>query len=757
MQILGSSINSNGNLSNLHAPSWSAQKECVVEAFSKAGRSPSEVDFVELHATGCALYSLVDLCAKIRAQVRRSETPLKPIWSGKLSLETIGYSLGVSRETSGKHRSNLRHRCLGPHEHCFVRHLESTAFLASLAKVCLILEHRIIPPNAHLTTRNPKILWDKHQLHVPLEPTPLGCRSDSGRSLISLASSGIGGSNGHVVVEGAPEVPLSNERLVSDTPILFPVGALTPRSAQSLSDSLISLLMNDPSPAALSQAAVYSRRARQHPWRTYFLFSPRSHQEPKVPAPAMAPSTPPPVIFVFAGQGPQHIFMGKRLFHAYRTFRQTVLEMDAIYRSFVGVSLVESTGLFCGSASKIPEGIWSAEITLPATTIVQIALYDLLISIGVKPHALIGHSAGETALIYASGAGSKAMALELAIARGRSMKLVESAENGMAALDCGLNTAIGLVEQAKRKGDGVLEIGAINSSDAVLISGSGALLNHLVDIAKVDGIFARRVQSLVPSHSSLMDSCRKQYLEGVTAVFSRHGGPHRPITRTYSTVAGQPRITTRFTPEYFWDNLRNPVHFHQGTTSVSDDFPSAVFVEISPHPALSSYLASLVGHDRVLCPMRRPKTPSDADAEALAFTRTIGDLIVLGVNQIDLTSLYGRSSRDPTYYIPYPFTERYFPMRIDGPRSRSGALRDGSTLHLQINAKTHPDLAQHVINGEPIMPGTGFLDMVSEIDSRFLRIIKVPDIRDVSPILFLRSCKWVHVQYGTWTSRPFFR
>ena len=568
--------------------------------------------------------------------------------------------------------------------------------------------------------RNPRIFWDKYRLQVPLEPTPLGCRSGSGRSIISLSSSGIGGSNGHVVVEGAPEVTVSSGHMVSDIPILFLVGALTPRSTQSLSHSLISLLMDDTSPAALSQAVVHSRRARQHPWRSYFLFSPRSDQEPKVTTPAQAPSTPPPVIFVFAGQGPQHISMGKRLFHAYRTFRQTVLEMDAIYRSLLGVSLVESTGLFCGPTSKIPEGIWSVEITLPAMTIVQIALYDLLISIGVKPRALIGHSAGETALIYASGAGTKAMALELAIARARSMKLVESEDNGMAALGCSLSTAIGLIERAKRKGDGVLEIGAINSPDAVLISGDGTLLNHLIDVAKADGVFARRVQSLVPSHSSLMDPCRERYLEDVTAVFSKHGGPHRPIIRTYSTVAGQPRITARFTPEYFWDNLRNPVQFHQGTTSVLDDFPSAIFVEISPHPALSSYLSSSVGHDRALCPMRRPKIPSDADAEALAFTRTVGDLVVLGVNQIDLTSLYGRPSRDPTYNIPYPFTERYFPMRIDGPRSRSGALRDGSSLHLQINAKTHPDLAQHVINGEPIMPGAGFLDMVSGTGSRFL-------------------------------------
>ena len=674
----------------------------------------------------------------------------------KFSLVTIRYLLGVSRGTSGNHHSSLRQHCSGPHERHFVRHLESTAFLASLVKVCLILEHQLIPPNANLTTRNPKILWGRHRLHVPLEPTPLNCRSGSGQPLISLASSGIGGSNGHVVVEGAPDVPVSSGCLVPDVPILFPVGALTPKSAQSLSDSLISLLMTDSSLAALSRAVIHSRRARQLPWRTYFLFSPRSHQEPKVAAPVMAPSAPPPVVFIFSGQGPQHIFMGKRLFHAYHTFRRTVLEMDAIYRSLVGVSLMESTGLFHESASKIPEGVWSTEITLPAMTIVQIALYDLLTSIGVKPHALIGHSAGETALVYASGAGSKAMALELAIARARSMKSVESAENGMVALGCGLNTAVGLIEQAKRRGDGVLEIGAINSADAVLVSGDGTLLDSLVDIARADGIFARRVQSLVPSHSSLMDSCRKQYLEGVAAVFSRHGGPHRPAIRTYSTVAGQPRITTRFTPEYFWDNLRNPVHFHQGTMSLLDDFSSVVFVEVSPHPALSSYLASAVGHDHVLCPMRRPKTSSDTEAEVLAFTRTVGDLIVLGVNQIDLTSLYGRPSRDPAYDIPYPFADRYFPMRIDGPRSQSGALRDGSSLHLQINAKTHPDLAQHVINGEPIMPGAGFLDMVSGIDPGILQIARVSDLRDPPLIWSFRSFKWARAQCGTLISTPFF-
>ena len=111
-------------------------------------------------------------------------------------------------------------------------------FLASLAKVCLILEYQRIPPNVHFTMPNPKILWDQHQLRVPLKPTPLGYRSDSGRSLLSLAASNIGGSNGHVVVESASGVPGFSGHLVSDVPVSFPVGALIPRSIQLLRDSL---------------------------------------------------------------------------------------------------------------------------------------------------------------------------------------------------------------------------------------------------------------------------------------------------------------------------------------------------------------------------------------------------------------------------------------------------------------------------------------------------------------------------------------
>jgi acyl transferase domain-containing protein len=52
--ILGTGINSSGSLAPVNAPVALAQEKAMTRAFQQAGRSPAEVDFIELHATGTA-------------------------------------------------------------------------------------------------------------------------------------------------------------------------------------------------------------------------------------------------------------------------------------------------------------------------------------------------------------------------------------------------------------------------------------------------------------------------------------------------------------------------------------------------------------------------------------------------------------------------------------------------------------------------------------------------------------------------------
>ena len=547
---------------------------------------------------------------------------------------------------------------------------------------------------------------------MPTDLVPLGARSDTGRSLISLASSGIGGSNGHAVLEQPPKPAYSEIRIKPGQPVVFIVGGLSPRATSEIATSLVDLLKYDPPLEVLSQAVMHARRARQMPFRTHFLYTPGTVIT--VPNPVLVPKAQPPVAFVFTGQGPQHLRMGQSLFATSEVFRNTILELDQVYETATGQSLIKTTGLFDSSLPSLLPAVWSVEHTLPALCMVQIALFDLLASVGVKPDVLVGHSAGETTMLYASGAGPKAMALEVAIARSKAMKMTEPLGAGMAALGCGYEEAAKIVARVTEKSDGVLEIGCHNSPEAIVISGSAHLVQRAIDVAQGEGFFARQVRTLTPSHSSLMEHCYDVYHEGVQKVFDRYPGPHAPAIPCYSTVAEHGRFIYEFTPEYMWNNVRRPVHFHQAISAMLRNTPDAAFVEISPHPALSSYVSSVaVSPNATICPMRRPAKNSPTPVELATFYSSVGALATLGVNSIDLTTLYGRASRDPAYDIPYPFTRRTFPLRVDGPREEP-LVKGGYSLLLKMNAKTFPDLAEHVITGEPIVPAAAFIDMVCD-------------------------------------------
>ena len=577
-------------------------------------------------------------------------------------------------------------------------------------KMCLIFEKGTIPPNVNLVDPNPKIRWEEYCLKVALDPIPLGSRSGTGRSLVSMASSGVGGSNGHAVLESPPSQDCDRPPINPDSPVLFIIGGLSPRAAQQIYASLLGTLSKDSSPQALSQAVKYARRARQMFWRSHFVFTPGSAELSANPEPVLAPKDSPPVVFVFTGQGPQHMRMGKALFSTYPAFRDSILELDAIYERVTGSSLVKTTGLFSEADGSSLSSPWSVEITIPAMAMFQIAMVDLLATIGVKPAAAVGHSAGETSMVYATGAGSKEMALRIAIARAKALKITEALNGGMAALGCDETSALELIDRVlKGVQEGILEVGCHNSPEAVVITGSSGLIDEAISLASVTNVFARRVQTLNPSHSSMTEVCKEEFLSNVRSVFEEFPGLHVPTTSCYSAVAGHGKHIKAFTADYLWENFRRPVHFHQAISLILEDHPNATFVEISPHPALSSYISATgVESGVVVCPSRRlSRTPNIVQTELKTFLSSIGTLSTLGVNSIDLTPLYGRASRSPAYDVPYPFTKRQFPMRVDGPR-----VGESTSLMLQVNAKSFPDLAEHTINGEPVVPAAAFIDMV---------------------------------------------
>ncbi|KAJ6501151.1 thiolase-like protein [Mycena vitilis] len=213
-------------------------------------------------------------------------------------------------------------------------HLEAAAFLVSLLKACLILEHKIIPPVANFSVPSPKIDWNRHRLVVPTECIPLGSRSPSGRSIVSISGAGIGGSTGHVVIESPPVAHTSHLFATSST-VTFVVGGLSPKAVAQICQAIRSADFSDPENVRHCAVTV-SRRARQMPWRTHFNvpISPST----EIPSPTLVPRAPPPVAFVFSGQGPQNFDMGRRLFAELPIFRATILELDSVFKQTMGKS-----------------------------------------------------------------------------------------------------------------------------------------------------------------------------------------------------------------------------------------------------------------------------------------------------------------------------------------------------------------------------------------------------------------------------------
>jgi len=181
------------------------------------------------------------------------------------------------------------------------------------------------------------------------------------------------------------------------------LGALSPRACTAL----VQTYQNEYADVDhLALSAHLGGRARQMPWRTYAVAN--TLAEATFPDPSIVEKRPNPLIFCFSGQGPQHWQQGRDLFLAYSAFRESIYACDRIHQEYTGDSFLQQTGLFLSDTPKTSplamSFAWPADITTIAITFFQVALFDLLVFLGIKPDAIIGHSIGEIAVLYASGA-----------------------------------------------------------------------------------------------------------------------------------------------------------------------------------------------------------------------------------------------------------------------------------------------------------------------------------------------------------------
>ena len=219
-----------------------------------------------------------------------------------------------------------------------------------------------------------------------------------------MSSSGIGGSNSHVVLETLETVTTANrdqpiesnlKQTVSDSLYLFVVAALAGPTVLSWKDALTNSYKDVTDDRVLRSLSYnLARKARSCPARSFAVGSTLS-SDLAFSQPVIVNSDANPVLcLVFSGQGPQHVAMGRELCAAFPVFLSAVKDCDEILVETYGhKSFLERTGLFIsGEQAKVPENqVWPIEEVVYSIVFMQLALVDLIKSLGIEYTYAIGH------------------------------------------------------------------------------------------------------------------------------------------------------------------------------------------------------------------------------------------------------------------------------------------------------------------------------------------------------------------------------
>jgi malonyl CoA-acyl carrier protein transacylase len=372
-----------------------------------------------------------------------------------------------------------------------------------------------------------------------------------------------------------------------------------------------------------------------------------------------------------------------------------------------------------------------AEFSQPCCTAVQLALVDMLCDWGLQPQKVVGHSSGEIAGAYASGAISADDAIRIAYYRGlvaKDLAVMNDAtmsKGGMAAIGLGHEDVTPFLKP------GVM-IACENSPSSVTLSGDLDALVRVMESIKSShhDTLVRQLRVDCAYHSHHMKRVASRYRVMLGGIEYRH-----PTVPFYSSVtAGLLEESTPLDADYWTRNLTSPVLFSQAVSQVVKENNGTaasshnVFLEVGPHPALAGPLrqnfransSSSIHYSQTLI------RNQSASASLLA---TAGTLFQQGV-PLDFTKIVGtgRVLVDLPIY-PWQRSGIYWSeSRISKAwRLREHAHHDilGSqvgeiggahpTWRNLLSLDDVPWLRDHKVGEEIIFPGAAYVAMAGEV------------------------------------------
>ncbi len=584
--IRSTAVNNDGNRKvGFTAPSVNGQSECIQLAHKIAGITHKEITYVEAHGTGTRLGDPV---------------------------EVEGLNKAFMNDTA--------HRCAIGSVKSNMGHLDGAAGIAGLIKTALALKHKKIPPSISFEEANPEIDFHKGPFYVNATLSDWETKAGKPR-MAGVSSYGIGGTNGHVILEEAPERPLAPSTKK------FQLLVSTAKSQAGLERYQEKLKGFIEKQAEISDHLAYTLKTRREAFRYRSFIVGEGKEDLLAQYDTDTPLTvtksgPKKIVFMFPGSGTQYRHMGQDLYEGEPFFREMMDKGFVFLKSALGVDFQEV--LYGENTPSI--NINDNRYTQPLVFIIEYAYARLLMKWGIQPDQMIGHSTGEYVAACISGVFSYEEGLALII--GRAGLISQTAAGGM--------LTVGLSEEAtKALLNSDLSLAAVNAPEYSVVSGKQEAIDRLFTDLERQGVTCSKLRVSVAGHSFLMDPILPAFEEKVNQVALQ--APSIPFI---SNISGKEITVEEATSTKYWvKHLRETVNFNKGVAEIIRNDTNNLFIEVGPGSTLKTFLNQIIVDKEQKSIVNLVRHPKEEINDLRFLTEKLGQLWAYGA-QIDWEAYY---------------------------------------------------------------------------------------------------------------------
>lgn len=611
--VRGSAINNDGSQKiGYLAPSVDGQVGAIAEALEIAEVDAADISFVEAHGTGTQVGDPIEFEA------------LQQVY-GEATEQKQYCDLGSVKSNIG--------------------HLGEAAGAAALIKVCLSMVNKELPGTVNYQSPNAQLDLANSPFKISAQLKPW--QSDK-PLMAAVTGLGAGGTNAHIVMQEAPAPEATDESAHSQQ--LLNLSAKTDTALKSAQRRLLAALrQGDKDLADVAYTLQLGRRAYQH--RSSLVAASVDEAIAKLDAAdaggnlvqASAPEGPRKLVFMLPGGGAQYSGMGASLYQKQSVYREAFDAcMDCLEPNFAA----QVMDLVFAPAEQQAEATRSLQrptLTLTSLFATEYAQAKLLMSWGLVPDALIGHSMGENTAACLAGVMRLQDAMQLVYLRGQLFE--RAPEGGMLGISLPS-------EQAQRYFSENLEFAAINSPDLCVATGPKDALQALQTKLEADDINCSIVRINVAAHSAMLDSVLDDFGAYLRSIELR-----APEIRFTSNLTGTWISDAQaMSPDYWVQHLRSTVRFADNIATVQS-LGSALLLEVGPGHTLSNLAkANVDASSAVLASMRHP---SESGCDLNYAQQALGAAWCHGAN-VDWQAYWGDEYRHRIALPSYPFERKAY-------------------------------------------------------------------------------------------------